>query len=769
MTKFYIEYNPYLEKCIFKMNGKDLCGKKSNSKFKAKVDTRLQILLGESINWKGLFEEIAIACDDDEIGLLFKGRRIDYEDLSYALNLYKGDAIFDLSFEEATNDNDVVRALDNIIQEIKEKDIPEFNQKDEDGKDIFTAYEEVKNGIFEVSVIATMSSGKSTLLNALMHTELLPSENAACTATVARIFDNDDMNTYEAECYAEDKQTIIYPRTVVNLDDMKKYNADEKVAYIDIEGNIPAISSENIKLCLRDTPGPNNSRNENHERLTQQVIKQENTIILYVMNATQQEINDDKMLLQTISDEMKRKGKESRDRFIFVLNKCDNFDVEKGETIEKALDKTREYLKQFGIIDPILIPTSARLALLIHKRQKGEHLSSKEEKELILVKDYVDEPLLHYEDYATLTPAIKDYLKEKVCEYHARNEIEAEALIHSGIPVVEEVIREYVEKYAYPMKIKDSVTDIIKILEELDMKNKFVERIAKDEDELQRVRKQIAQAQEKQADSKRIRTEFKSQINKLSIDEPSEDEEQFKVEMELQRMTKQYDGKTKVDKVEADYLVKNFLDELEKFQRSCENNLNRQIDQKIYQRCQEMLEQYKELVTDILGEIEIDGYDFDKIASFDKIRISNIDDIKRKNQSTRYRDERRWKDNPKRAGFWGIFKFWEPKEVSYTVQVKDGVDVNVKNIIVDIMSQFAKSIKENIHSMFIQANAQVEEYQNTFNNNIDRLSAEIDRLLQEVKESTSLGDGLQSRVENNKKLAVWVAQEENKIYTLLSF
>ena len=75
------------------------------------------------------------------------------------MNLYKGEAIFDLSFEEATNDNDVVRALDNIIQEIKEKDIPEFNQKDEDGKDIFTAYEEVKNGIFEVSVIATMSSG----------------------------------------------------------------------------------------------------------------------------------------------------------------------------------------------------------------------------------------------------------------------------------------------------------------------------------------------------------------------------------------------------------------------------------------------------------------------------------------------------------------------------------------------------------------------------------------------------------------------------------
>lgn len=61
------------------------------------------------------------------------------------------------------------------------------------------------------------------------------------------------------------------------------------------------------------------------------------------------------------------------------------------------------------------------------------------------------------------------------------------------IPVVEEVIKEYVEKYAYPMKIKDSVTDIIKILEELDMKNAFVKQIAKDKDKLQRVRKQIAQ------------------------------------------------------------------------------------------------------------------------------------------------------------------------------------------------------------------------------------------------------------------------------------
>ena len=58
MTKFTIEYNPYLVQCIFKKNNKVLS---SNNKIGAKSGERLQILLGESVNWKGLLEEIAIA------------------------------------------------------------------------------------------------------------------------------------------------------------------------------------------------------------------------------------------------------------------------------------------------------------------------------------------------------------------------------------------------------------------------------------------------------------------------------------------------------------------------------------------------------------------------------------------------------------------------------------------------------------------------------------------------------------------------------------
>ena len=47
--------------------------------------------------------------------------------------------------------------------------------------------------IFPMLVIATMSSGKSTLINALLGQQILPSKNEACTAKTYSILDDDTM------------------------------------------------------------------------------------------------------------------------------------------------------------------------------------------------------------------------------------------------------------------------------------------------------------------------------------------------------------------------------------------------------------------------------------------------------------------------------------------------------------------------------------------------------------------------------------------------
>lgn len=769
MTKFSIEYNPYLVECVFKKNGKNL-GEKS--KIGAQSKKRLQVLLGESGNWRGLVKEIDNACNDRLVDLRFRGRKIDFDDLKYCIDRYKSErnTVFQLKFEESKNEGDIIRELDILFEEIKKKKLLQFEIKNEEGKNIFDTYEEAKNGIFEVSVIATMSSGKSTLINSLLHTELLPSENKACTATIARILDNDDMEGFEAECYAADEKTVIYPRSVVDADMMREYNSDERVQFIDIEGDVPMIPSEKIRLCLRDTPGPNNSRDENHGRLTNSIIKRTNAVVLYVMNATQIGIKDDQQLLKTIASEMKRAGKQSKDRFIFVINKCDALDEEKGETVDKLLLEVTDYLRECGIEEPTLIPTSARMALLVRKDRKGEKLTRQEKKELSTVEDFVESPLLHFETYATLTPTVSEKLRKKAEEYHADEETwDLEALIHSGVPAVEETIAEYIEKYAYPMKIKDAVKDTIRILDDLNMKAKFDQEIARDSKKLEKVREQIKEAKGKYADGSKIYEEYTKKIQNFRLDGLDEDDELFKIEMQLQNVTKKYDGKVSVDKTEADLLISNVQEWLGEFQRECENKLNREIDEKFFQKCNVMLDEYSALVMEILDEIKIEGYDFRRLSSFDKIRITNISDIKKKNEQVRYRNETRWKDNPERAGFWGFFKVWKPKQISYTVQVKDGINVNVRQIIKEVLSDFSVSIKGNVSSMFKQAQGQITEYKEKFLENIDNLDHEIKSILIELEHETAESEEIELRVEKNKEQADWVAEKEEKIRTLLTF
>ena len=765
MTDFIIDYNPYLVTCTFYKNGRKIGDK---TKIGSKANQRLQILLSPSTNWEGLLVEIAKVCNDTNIRLAFKGRKIDFEDLIYSAEKYSGEVNFECVLEEGKNESEIMSELDAIIADIKKKKLPQFEELDSSGRGVFDAYEEAKNGIFEVSVIATMSSGKSTLINSLLHTELLPSENKACTATIARIFDNDKMEGYEAECYDASKK-IIYPRAPINSEMIRAYNADESVQYIDIEGSIPSIPSNKIRLCLIDTPGPNNSRNENHERLTRSIIKRTNSVILYVMNATQIGINDDHQLLYDISNEMKRAGKQSRDRFIFVINKCDALDEEKGETIDKLLRDIREYLAGFGIEEPTLIPTSARLALLIRKNRKGDKLSRKERVELDSVEDFIDSELLHFEKYATLTPSVRVQLENQISEYHAdEGTYDLEALVHTGLPVVEATISEYIDKYAYPIKINDAIKNILNLITELNMKGRFEQSIASDSELLERVREQIKKAREKRTKGDSISQDFKKKIKTLKLDTIDRSEEQFKVEMELQAFSKGFDGQEKVDKIVADRLIAEFQRKLNGYQKTCESRLQRDIDEQFFLRCNELLEEYSRVVSSILEDIEIEGFDFEKVSSLGEIKITSIDEIVRNNQQERYREETRWKDNPERAGFLGFFKFWKPRRISYTESVRDGVDINVKNVIVDILAEFSYAMKANIAQIFAQAEEQINAYKQAFNDNIDRLDEKIDDILCQLEQDMARRDEIEAKVKNDEKTLSWISNIESRISTLLS-
>jgi hypothetical protein len=767
MTKFTIEYNPYIQKITFRKNDTIL---NSKNRIGAKSKNRLQELLGDQLaNWEGLFNEIENECNDDEINLKFIGRKIDYEDLQETLEYYAGDVKFHLSCEEMKNDDDLLKELDEIFEEIKRKNLKEFKKKNRDGNDIFEIYENVKNSLFEVSVIATMSSGKSTLINALLQQELLPSENKACTAQITRIIDHDGMKKFEGVCYGGDNKTIIYPKSEITLDKMRKYNEDENVKYIDLKGNIPGIPSDKIRLCLRDTPGPNNSQDEEHRKLTNSVIKRKNSIVLYVMNVTQMRIDDDKNLLKSIAQEMNLGGKEARDRFIFVLNKCDALDEEKGETVGQKINEAKDYLKEFEIVDPMIIPTNAQLALIIQKVRNGDKLTRKENSKYRDIEYYIEEKELHYEEYATITPSVKAELTKKLDSYNKENDDELQAMIHTGVSVVEETIREYIEKYAYPMKIHDAVEDVISIIDNLDMDASIKEILRTDGNKRKKFVQDIEKTEKLIGDTTNIGKDFAEKIHNFTFDGIIRPDINHRVEPITGGTLMPFNKNYEIDKALADNVIEDFIGKLEDVQEDIESNLTRQIDQKIYQKGNDLLEQYRGKVQDILSNINITGYDFERVYSLKQFEIKNLDDIKRRNTKKRYRDETRYKDNPEREGFFGFFKFWKPKRISYTVSVEDGENVNIKKVILDIVTEFAYATKKNIEDMFQQAEMQVEEYKNIFIDNLDGLGKELNNTIENLKEKKDQKANNDQEIKKNKELLNWIKTIENRMNRVLEF
>ncbi|SDB55465.1 Dynamin family protein [Ruminococcaceae bacterium FB2012] len=224
--------------------------------------------------------------------------------------------------------------------------------------------------VFPMIVLATMSSGKSTLVNAMLESEVLPSKNEACTAKVYSILDDDSRN--DATLYVRDKLRNVSTYTENIPSVLEKANNSDDITDIFIAGQIKSVLNTDKSLLVIDTPGPNNASDETHEQITMKVLgKVYGGLILYLINATQIGINDDKLFISKVAEHLK---KHPRLKIVFVINKIDMLDPEK-EPAKMYVDNVRNYVSECGISDPEVIPVSALGANLFRKALSGERLT----------------------------------------------------------------------------------------------------------------------------------------------------------------------------------------------------------------------------------------------------------------------------------------------------------------------------------------------------------------------------------------------------------
>lgn len=226
-----------------------------------------------------------------------------------------------------------------------------------------------------VIFFGTMSAGKSTFINALIGSELLPMGNEATTTIHTTIEHDARRKSSYASCYS-DLFTCIARSENINSRVILDWSCKSEVKKINIKTRFKGGSDVARNWVLHDTPGPNNSQTSLHsERAFQALTSTSCDTLCYLLNATQIGINDDLHTLQKIQ---KILTSSHNIRIIFILNKIDCLDPDRGESVFDLLQKTKNYLKRNGFNNPFVIPVMGYLALTAKKQLCGEPLSLKE-------------------------------------------------------------------------------------------------------------------------------------------------------------------------------------------------------------------------------------------------------------------------------------------------------------------------------------------------------------------------------------------------------
>lgn len=482
MNRIHITHNPFTVETIFSINDQ---APADGCKLSSYKESRLQLWVEK------LFDELSeLFNGDNRFHVAFTGVESDFLDIQEAANVAIANGMqVELEWHQTVPTEQRLEQIRALMAEACEH--PQFDQFIADNEQVRMSIEEAFNRDFDVYVVATMSSGKSTLINAMLGRDLLPAANEATTATIARITDNDRMTDRFSAKRFNRKGEEVGAADNVDLECLKEWNQLEDTQLIDIEGNIVAIRErEDVRLVLTDTPGPNNSQDEEHQLKTMSFIQdsRRNPLILYVLNASQLGTNDDSNLLGLVAETMRKGGKQSKDRFIFVINKMDVFDPEQGEDIPSVLKRVNQYLTSNGIQNPLIYPISANLTRLIRKpsdlhtrKERNEHKS--------MADMFSEEPSMNMLQYMPITSRVHRSLQEKR---------HSPLLLSSGLPAVEAMIDEYIDKYNLPHRLKrayEALGHAIRVgLNETDL----IEQLQQDERTLAHLNEEIQGLQQRQ-------------------------------------------------------------------------------------------------------------------------------------------------------------------------------------------------------------------------------------------------------------------------------
>lgn len=612
MLEVIIKYNPYKVISTITVNGE---GPKNNSKLKQYLNQRFQMWVDQ------VPALLAEEYNDDEFDLTFYGTELDYQDLLAAIKVAEKCRIhFHAKKMPAKEFGDKERDIRNLFARVRKLPFEELQSPA-----VANAFELAFNELLEVNVVATMSAGKSTLINALLGKKLMPSKQGACTATITKIQDDDD-DAFKATAFDVNK-TEIEHYSVLDYKTMMALNKNPDISEVQVNGNIPFVTSDEVSLVLIDTPGPDNARDKKHGVVTAKALEQSSKmLVLFVMNGGKLHDEAQDAFLRRIAKSMSVGGKQSKERFMFVINKLDAYDEEDDDIANETIPDTVKYLEEMGIEDPNIFPAAAEPALLI-RRYLNTHDEDERAKLLEKIKPIaqkmIEQEQLHLETYPHLARSCQLQIDEELENAIQNDDILGQALIHSGIRGVEETIRMYVTKYCRPAKITNVVNTFVHGLDSAEAFETTKKEIASRQDEQVELEAEISKLTKKLT-SKTENEAFKKKISKLEIATKltkNVDDLIAEVEESLTSFVSQCPKEMEED--DAMTYIKGFAKLAETKQNDFQVVVNRLLDEDIQAKSQQLFDEYIKKLAAISEEFNGNGLTID-LASFVQGKLASL-------------------------------------------------------------------------------------------------------------------------------------------------
>ncbi len=397
------------------------------------------------------------------------------------------------------------------------------------------------------------------------------------------------------------------------------------------------------------------------------IANSDKSLVLYVMNGTQLGINDEKEFLDYICQQMTKGGKQSRERFIFAVNKMDSYRPHPRHDgvgcIPRALNDAKEGLEKRGILNPNLFPVASLPVLQLREMSHGYDEDDEDFPELEAFRKrsqkYNEMHFENYYNFSNLPQIVRGFLNDVISssektikeeEEDSEDFIESSKTIteiHSGIVSIEQAVSLYVNKYARTQKVKDLVMAFNGTLEEMATLATLQKTITNDREKAQELERHIAQIKKNIQSAREAKT-LEKDIENIDLTSDVKNEITTYLTKVKDQINKMMSGKSRVEKAEA----LSMCADLEKQCRSISTQIKVEIDNiltKAYKTAlSRIINQYKRYLEELNLGFNAGALSLNPVTLV-SASLANLSQIIEENTDTE--EERETKTRRKEGGF----------------------------------------------------------------------------------------------------------------------